>query len=128
MRSPQARSPSSALHPSTRCLTQFGSRYTPGSLYLLIWLLCAVFGLVCYQFRPMRRPRFACGSGGERVNSSARRRRHARRIMDQNYLIKTTLGLSFMQQMFLPLSSAVDGTPLAGTFLLQPRRPFCQEK
>jgi lysylphosphatidylglycerol synthetase-like protein (DUF2156 family) len=87
-----------------------------GSLYLLIWLLCAVFGLVCYQFRPMRRPRFACGSGGcERVNLSVRWR-HARRIMDQNYLIKTTLGIFFMLQLFLSLGLLLMELPWLALF------------
>jgi hypothetical protein len=87
-----------------------------GSLYLLIWLLCAVFGLVCYQFRPMRRPRFACG-GGERASefvcpAASRAQDNGPKLPNKN----DTLGLSFMLQLFLSLGLLLMELPWLALF------------
>lgn len=75
-----------------------------GSLYLLIWLLCMCRVWSCVLSIPSDAPAEICMRRQRRrgrLNLSPRRR-HARWIMDQNYLIKTTLGLFFMLQLFLP--------------------------
>lgn len=99
-----------------------------GSLYLLIWLSCMCRVWSCVLSIPSDAPAEIC---------MRRRRRRASefvsspasRALDNGPKLpnKNDTRALFYDATVFTLSPAFDGTLLAGTFLLQPRRPFCQE-